>query len=99
MSISEADVRHVALLARLQLTDEQVRVLQVELSSILDHVDSIRQLDLHDVPPSTHAIPLVNVMRPDEVRPGLSREAALANAPQAEQGAFVIPRIVAVEEA
>ncbi|MGB4593854.1 MAG: Asp-tRNA(Asn)/Glu-tRNA(Gln) amidotransferase subunit GatC [Coriobacteriia bacterium] len=98
MSISEADVRHVALLARLELSDEQITKLQGELNSILGNIDDLRRLDLSGVEPMTHAIPMVNSTRPDVVTPGLSREAALKNAPQTEDGAFVIPRIVGAEE-
>lgn len=94
MSLSDAEVRHVALLARLALDDRQVETLRTELNSILGHIDTIQRLDLAGVEPTAHAIPLVNVTRPDVVRPGLDREAALLNAPEAEDGAFVIPRIV-----
>lgn len=94
MSLSEAEVRHVALLARLALDDRQVETLRTELNSILGHIDTIQRLDLEGVEPTAHAIPLVNVTRPDVVRPGLDRESALLNAPEAEDGAFVIPRIV-----
>lgn len=94
MSLSESEVRHVAMLARLALTDEQVETLRVELNSILGHIDTIQQLDLADVPPMTHAVPLVNSTREDRVKPCLPRELALKNAPESEQGAFVIPQIV-----
>lgn len=94
MSLSESEVRHVALLARLALTDEQVNTLREELNSILGHIDTIQQLDLADVVPMTHAIPLVNSTRADVVKPCLSRDLALKNAPEAEAGAFVIPQIV-----
>ncbi len=94
MAISEEQVRHVAMLARLTLTDEQVVHLGEELNSVLGHIDTIQQLDLADVEPTAHVLDVVNVMRPDEVRPGLEREVALRNAPAAEAGAFVIPRIV-----
>lgn len=94
MALSESEVRHVALLARLALSDEQIDTLRTELNSILGHIDAIQQLDLAGVEPTAHAIPVVNVMRADVVRPGLSREDALKNAPQSEAGAFVIPQIV-----
>ena len=94
MSISEEQVRHVALLARLKLTDEEIARLGEDLNSILGHIDTIQQLDLTDVPPTAHALDMVNETRADEVRQGLSREAALTNAPEAADGAFVIPRIV-----
>lgn len=98
MSISEADVRHVAMLARLALTDDQVTRLQGELNSILGHIGQMQALDLDGVEPTSHAIPLRNATRADVVKPGLSRELALLNAPEAEDGAFVIPRIVGAEE-
>lgn len=93
MSLSESEVRHVAMLARLALTDEQVDTLRIELNSILGHIDTIQQLDLADVLPTAHAIPVVNQTRPDVPRPGLTREMALLNAPESEDGAFLIPRM------
>ncbi len=94
MAISEEQVRHVALLARLALTDEEVAHLGEDLNSILGHIDTIQQLDLADVPPTAHALDVVNVTRTDEVKPGLTNAEALANAPEAAGDAFVIPRIV-----
>ncbi len=94
MALSNQEVRHVALLARLALSDEQVEKLQGELNSILDHIDQISQLDLEGVEPTTHSIPVVNSWREDVVVPGLDRETALMNAPEREDGAFLIPRIV-----
>lgn len=94
MSLSESEVRHVALLARLALSDDQVQTLRIELNSILGHIDAIQQLDLADVEPTAHAVPVVNAVRADEPRPCLPRELALRNAPEAEDGAFVIPQIV-----
>lgn len=94
MSLSEREVRHVALLARLSLTDEQVETLRGELNSILGHIDQIQRLDLEGVEPMTHAVPVVNSTRADVCHECLPREMALLNAPQQEDGAFVIPRIV-----
>ncbi len=94
MSISEEQVRHVALLARLALTDEHIGSLGQDLNSILGHIDTIQQLDLEGVEPTAHALDVVNVMRADEVRECLSRELALRNAPDSTDEAFVIPRIV-----
>lgn len=94
MAISEEQVRHVALLARLALTDEQVASFGEDLNSILRHIDTISQLDLHDVEPTAHPLDVVNVTRPDEVKPCLSREDALRNAPDSDGTAFVIPQIV-----
>lgn len=96
MPISEDDVRHVAVLARLKLTDEQVSVLTGELGSILGHIDTIRQLDLEGVEPTAHPLEMTDSTREDIVKPSLSQEAALANAPEQRDGAFVIPRIVGV---
>ena len=94
MPLSEHEVRHVAMLARLALTDEEVGSLQGDLNSILGHIDQIQQLDLAGVVPMTHAVPVTNVTRNDVVVPGLPREIALMNAPAQEAGAFLIPQIV-----
>lgn len=94
MAISEEQVRHVALLARLSLTDEQISSYREDLNSILGHIDTIQQLDLEGVEPTAHALDVVNEVRADEVRECLPREHALRNAPDATDEAFVIPRIV-----
>ena len=98
MALSEEQVRHVALLARLGLTDEQVKTLSAELSGILGHVEKIGELDLAGIEPMAHAVDVTNVTRPDENRPGLSQEDALLNAPEQEDGAFVIPPILGVDD-
>jgi aspartyl-tRNA(Asn)/glutamyl-tRNA(Gln) amidotransferase subunit C len=92
MAISEEQVRNVAALARLGLTDEQVTTLATELSDILVQVERIQQLDLEGVEPTTHAADITNEMRPDVVRPCLPREVALLNAPEQQDGAFLIPK-------
>lgn len=94
MSISEEEVRHVAMLARLALSDEQIARLGDDLNSILRHIDTIQQLDLEGVEPTAHPLDVVNVMRADEVRPCLPREQALLNAPESDGTAFIIPKIV-----
>lgn len=96
MPISEADVRHVATLARLALTDEQVGKLTGELGSILGHIDELAKLDLAGVAPTAHPLEMTNSVREDVLVPGLSRDDALRNAPEAADGAFAIPRIVGV---
>lgn len=93
MAITEADVRHVAMLARLALTDEQVGSLTAELSSLLGHIDDLRQLDLEGVEPTAHPLAMTNRMREDVVVPGLAREDALRNAPDTDGIAFVVPAI------
>lgn len=92
MAISEEQVRHVATLARLGLSDEQIAHLSVELNDILVQIDRIQALDLTGVEPTTHAAEVVNVTRPDVVRPCLSHEDALLNAPEQQDGAFLIPK-------
>lgn len=92
MAISEEQVRHVAMLARLGLTDEQVRSLGTDLNDILLQVDKISALDLADVEPTAHAVAVTNVVREDVVRPCLPREEALRNAPDQQDGAFLIPK-------
>ena len=94
MPIDRAAVDHVARLARLDLTEEERERMQVELAAILDHAEKIQALDLDDIQPTAHAIPLKNVMRPDEVRESLTQEDALANAPEAEDGRFRVPKII-----
>jgi aspartyl-tRNA(Asn)/glutamyl-tRNA(Gln) amidotransferase subunit C len=94
MSLSEHDVRHVAMLARLALTDDEVEAMRADLNSILGHIGDIQRLDLGDVAPMAHATKVVNVTRPDVVTPSFSQEVAVMNAPQAEDGAFLIPQIV-----
>ncbi|MDA3937492.1 MAG: Asp-tRNA(Asn)/Glu-tRNA(Gln) amidotransferase subunit GatC [Actinomycetota bacterium] len=99
MSISEEQVRHVAMLARLGLSDDQISSLGQELNSILGHIDQIQKLDLEGVETTAHPMEVVNSMRADVIRPGLSREDALLNAPEREDGAFLIPRIVGGDDA
>ncbi|HET7636389.1 MAG TPA: Asp-tRNA(Asn)/Glu-tRNA(Gln) amidotransferase subunit GatC [Candidatus Limnocylindria bacterium] len=82
--ISRSEVEHVALLARLGLTDDEIDRMQAQLSHILETIAQLRDVDTSAVDPTAQVIELENVMRADEARPGLSREAALANAPQRE---------------
>ncbi len=94
MAIDRAAVDHVARLARLALSDDERQRMQVELGAILEHVEKIQALELDGVAPTSHSIPLRNVMRADEVRPSLDQATALANAPEAEDGRFQVPRII-----
>ena len=89
--IDREQVLHVARLARLSLTDEEVDRMERELSGILDHVETISELDLEGVPPTTHVEDLVNVLRPDEVKPSLERDRALAGAPDPAGDSFRVP--------
>jgi aspartyl-tRNA(Asn)/glutamyl-tRNA(Gln) amidotransferase subunit C len=92
--IDRATVDHVARLARLDLSEGEKERIVPELAKILDHAEKIQRLDLDDVPPTSHTLPLRNVMRPDEVRSSLPQEEALSNGPRAEDGRFQVPRIV-----
>jgi len=94
MALTRADVEHVARLARLALTDDEIEQLTVELGAVLEHAADVASLDLADVPPTAHPLPLRNVLREDEVRPSLDREEVLAAAPAAEDGRFRVPRIL-----
>jgi aspartyl-tRNA(Asn)/glutamyl-tRNA(Gln) amidotransferase subunit C len=91
MPISDDDVLHVARLARLALTDDEVRTMAEQLSTILSHVEALSGLDLEGVTPTAHALDLVNVVRPDRSRPSWPRDEVLRNAPDAEGGAFRVP--------
>ena len=91
--ISEEEVRHVANLARLGLTDDEVTKMSGQLSAVLDSIAQIRELDLSDVPPTANALNLTNVLRPDEPRPCLPRDVALSTAPDPADGLFAVPRI------
>jgi aspartyl-tRNA(Asn)/glutamyl-tRNA(Gln) amidotransferase subunit C len=94
MSLSEHDVRHVAMLARLALTDVEVEAMRDDLNSILGHIDEIQRLDLAGVEPMAHAIAVTNVTRADVAIAPFPQAVAISNAPQSERGAFVIPKIV-----
>jgi len=92
--ITRADVEHVARLARLALTDDELERFTDQLGSILDHAAAVAALDLGDVTPTAHPLELRNVLRPDEPRPGLARDEVLAEAPATEDGRFRVPRIL-----
>lgn len=93
-NLSRDDVAHVAMLARIQLEDHELDRLAGQLDQIVGWVGQVNEVAADDVPPMSHPLPLVNVVRPDEVRPSLSQEQALANAPDAEDGRFAVPRIL-----
>jgi aspartyl-tRNA(Asn)/glutamyl-tRNA(Gln) amidotransferase subunit C len=92
--IRPEEVREIATLSRLQLTDEEVSHLTQDLDSILGYVAELSALDTSATPPMTHAVPFDCPLREDEVRPSLSLEEALANAPRREASFFQVPRIV-----
>jgi aspartyl-tRNA(Asn)/glutamyl-tRNA(Gln) amidotransferase subunit C len=84
-------VLHVARLARLELNDEEVDRMAAELSKVLDHIEAIRELDLEGVPPTSHVIDVVNVLRADEPEPSLPRDIVLAQAPEPLNDGFGVP--------
>lgn len=94
MSISRAEVAHVARLARLALSDEELEHSAEQLGQILRLAEQVRLLPTEGVPPTTHAVPLENVFREDVVGPCLTAEEALSTAPAVEQGRFAVPRIL-----
>ena len=91
MAIDRDDVLHVARLARLELTDAEVERFREQLSAILEAVSKVQELDLADVPPTSHPLDVVNVWRDDEPRPSLPVEDALANAPGRRDDLFEVP--------
>ncbi len=93
-ALSRDDVAHVANLARIQLEPDELDRLAGQLDQIVEWVAQISEGASDDVPAMSHPIPMTNVMRPDEVRPGLSQEQALSGAPLADEGRFGVPRIL-----
>jgi aspartyl-tRNA(Asn)/glutamyl-tRNA(Gln) amidotransferase subunit C len=96
--IDRVQVLHVARLARLELTDEEVERMIPELSSVLGHVDRIGELDLEGVPPTAHVVEVTNTLRPDEPEPSLPREVVLAPAPAVQDDGFLVPSPQAAED-
>ncbi len=89
--IDRDQVLHVARLARLQLTDDEVERMSGQLSGILEHIEKIGELDLEGVPPTSHVLPMANALRADEPRPSLERELALGSAPAVRDDGFEVP--------
>jgi aspartyl-tRNA(Asn)/glutamyl-tRNA(Gln) amidotransferase subunit C len=95
--LTRAEVEHVARLARLALTDEEIERLTVDLGAVLAHAADVAALDLDGVPPTAHPLPIRNVLRDDVVGPTLARDEVLDAAPAAEDGRFRVPRILDLE--
>src|SRR6266704_1093522 len=98
MAITREDVLHVAKLASLELTDEEILRLEGQLNDILAAVGKVSELDLSDVPPTSHPLSVVNVLRPDVARPSLPLDDAFANAPERDGDLFRVPPTGAAEE-
>ena len=94
MTITRDEVAHLARLARLALDEAELDHLSGQLDVILNAVARVREVAAADIPPTSHAVPLTNVFRPDALRPSLAREEVLAVAPAAEEGRFRVPRIL-----
>jgi aspartyl-tRNA(Asn)/glutamyl-tRNA(Gln) amidotransferase subunit C len=94
MSLTRAEVAHLARLARIELTDAELDHLAPQLEVILGSVARVAEVVADDIPPTSHAVPLTNVVRPDEVGPSLTPEQALAGAPAVEDQRFRVPRIL-----
>lgn len=90
----EIDVNYVAHLARLSLTPDEQRQIGAQLGTILAYIEKLKEVDVSHVEPTAHAIPLVNVTRPDEPRGSFTQEQALKNAPAKANGLFMVPKIV-----
>ena len=97
-SISRDDVAHVARLARLELSDDELDLFTPQLAAVLEHAADVEALDVADVPPTMHPYPLRNVLRDDEIRPSVDRDEVLGQAPSAEDGRFKVPPILGEEQ-
>ncbi len=96
-AITRDEVAHLARLARLAVTDSELDVFAGQLDVILKSVARVGEVAADDIPPTSHAVPLENVFRADELRPGLSQEQALSGAPASEDGRFRVPQILGEE--
>lgn len=94
MKIGRAEVEHVARLARLALEEKELEALTAQMDAILGYVDQLRALNTEGIVPTAHAVPVENAFRPDEVRPSLGTEKALAAAPAAGEGCFRVPKVI-----
>ncbi|MGI5125313.1 Asp-tRNA(Asn)/Glu-tRNA(Gln) amidotransferase subunit GatC [Pseudonocardia sp. CA-107938] len=97
-TLGRDDVAHLARLARLAVTEDELDLFAGQLDTIIEWVAKVGEIAAVDVPPTSHAVPLENVFRPDELRPGLTQEQALAGAPASQDGRFRVPRILGEEQ-
>jgi aspartyl-tRNA(Asn)/glutamyl-tRNA(Gln) amidotransferase subunit C len=94
MAPADIDIKYVAHLARLHLTPDEEKKLGAQLGHILGYIAKLNELDVSSVEPTAHAVPMINVTRPDEIRPSLPHDDALRNAPAQANGLFIVPKIV-----
>ncbi len=94
MLLTSEEVKKVALLSRLELTDAEIETQAAHLNALLEQFEVLARMDVTDVPPTSHPMPMTNILRDDEVRPSLTRQEVLANAPASREGCFVVPMIL-----
>jgi len=94
MAEAQFDIKYIAQLARIALAPDEERKLAAQLGNILNYVEKLKELDVVSVEPTAHAVPMVNVTRADQIRPSLSHDDALRNAPAQANGLFIVPKIV-----
>jgi aspartyl-tRNA(Asn)/glutamyl-tRNA(Gln) amidotransferase subunit C len=94
MAATDVDINYIAHLARIEISPEEEKSLRDKLGQIIVFIEKLKELDVTNVEPTAHAVPMVNVTRADEVRPSLPHEEAMKNAPVAANGLFVVPKIV-----
>lgn len=94
MASSDFDIKYIARLARIELSPEEEKKLASQVGNILGYIEKLNELDVSNVEPTAHAVPLINVTRPDQIGPSLSHQDALRNAPAKANGLFIVPKIV-----
>jgi len=94
MAINQDTVKHVAHLARIDLEQKELEKISQQLHAILDYIDTLRKLDVKDVPPTSHILPIKNVLRQDLPQESLPVDEALKNAPNKERNFFVVPKVI-----
>ncbi len=94
MPSDKIDINRIATLARLELSPDELQLFESQLEKIVDHVEKLSELDLSDVPPTDHAGSVVNAIREDAPRDGITQYATLSNAPQSARGQIVVPRVI-----
>ncbi len=94
MAAADFNIQYVAHLARIALTPDEEKKLAAQLGGILGYIEKLKELDVTNVVPTAHAVPLVNITRADEIRPSLPHDEALRNAPRQAGGLFIVPKIV-----
>ena len=88
------EIEHIAMLARLELHEEEKKLFSEQLGSIIKYIDKLNELDTSNVEPTEHVLPIKNVFRNDELRPSLPKEKALQNAPNSKEGFYRVPKII-----